>query len=131
MKKCLEAKYISNADYVLLDRGFYNQLFWSTMYETSNRKYFNFIVPFMEEFAEMYNVLPNWLYIIDVDVEESIKRRIKSGEPVTFSKKDFLTEYREKFKIFSENIKSKLYIDTTSLSIEQVADIVFKRIITL
>jgi thymidylate kinase len=129
--KSLEIKYISDADYILLDRGFYNQLFWATMYDDKDSEYSKFVTSFMEEFAKKYNVLPDYLYIVDVDVEESIKRRIASGEPVTFSKRDFLINYKEKFNKFSENIESKLYLDTTNLSKEEVADIVFNKIITL
>lgn len=131
LQKSLEIKYISDADYILLDRGFYNQLFWATMYDDKDSEYSKFVTSFMEEFAKKYNVLPDYLYIVDVDVEESIKRRIASGEPVTFSKRDFLINYKEKFNKFSENIESKLYLDTTNLSKEEVADIVFNKIITL
>ena len=129
--KSLEIKYISDADYILLDRGFYNQLFWATMYDDKDPEYSKFVTSFMEEFAKKYNVLPDYLYIVDVDVEESIKRRIASGEPVTFSKRDFLINYKEKFNKFAENIESKLYLDTTNLSKEEVANIVFNKIITL
>jgi thymidylate kinase len=131
LQKSLEIKYISDADYILLDRGFYNQLFWATMYDDKDSEYSKFVTSFMEEFAKKYNVLPDYLYIVDVDVEESIKRRIASGEPVTFSKRDFLINYKEKFNKFSENIESKIYLDTTNLSKEEVADIVFNKIITL
>jgi len=85
----------------------------------------------LETFGKKYNVFPDLLYIIDVDVEESIKRRIASGEPVTFTKKDFLTNYKRKFDEFAECIESKLYLDTTNLSKSEVADIVFNKIITL
>ena len=131
LQKSLEVKYMSNVDYILLDRGFYNQLFWATMYDDKDSEYSKFITEFMKVFAGKYEVLPDWLYIVDVDVEESIKRRIASGEPVTFSKKDFLVNYRRKFNKFAENIESKLYLDTTNLDKNEVANIVFNKIITL
>lgn len=131
LQKSLEIKYTSNADYILLDRGFYNQLFWANMYNDKDSEYSKYITEFMETFGKKYNVFPDLLYIIDVDVEESIKRRIASGEPVTFTKKDFLTNYKRKFDEFAECIESKLYLDTTNLSKSEVADIVFNKIITL
>lgn len=131
LQKSLEIKNISDVDYVLLDRGFYNQLFWATMYDDKDAEYSKFITSFMDAFSKKYNVLPDYLYVIDVEVEESIKRRISSGEPVTFTKKDFLLNYKSKFSKFAENIESKFYLDTTNLSSSQVADIVFNKIITL
>ena len=131
LQKSLEIKNISDVDYVLLDRGFYNQLFWATMYDDKDAEYSKFITSFMDAFSKKYDVLPDYLYIIDVEVEESIKRRISSGEPVTFTKKEFLLNYKRKFSKFAENIESKFYLDTTNLSSSQVADIVFNKIITL
>jgi thymidylate kinase len=131
LQKSLEINNLSDVDFILLDRGFYNQLFWATMYDNKDSEYSKFITSFMRTFAEKYDVLPDYLYIIDVEVEESIKRRISSGEPVTFTKKDFLINYKRKFEEFAEKIESKFYLDTTNLRIDQVAEIVFNKIITL
>ena len=54
-----------------------------------------------------------------------------TGEPVTFSKQDFLREYKSRFEKFVKGINPKLYIDTTNLSKHEVANIVFNTIITL
>lgn len=131
IQQSLELSFASGTDYILLDRGFYNQLFWATMYEDKSPEYSRYARNLMEEFAQKYQVKPDYLYIVDVDVDESIKRRIASGEPVTFSKKDFLVNYRTKFEEFSQQIDSKLYIDTTELSREEVASIVFNQIVAL
>lgn len=129
LQRSLELSFESDVDFILIDRGFYNQLFWSTIYDEQDAEYSQYICSFMEKFAEMYHVKPDYLYIIDVDVDESIKRRIASGEPVTFSKKDFLQNYKRNFENFAKGIDSKLYIDTTNLSKQQVAEIVFNTII--
>lgn len=131
IQKSLELKYYSDIDYILLDRGFYNQLFWSTMYEEKDGEYSKYVMNLMEGFDERYNVKPDYLYIIDVDVEESMRRRAASGEPVTFSKKDFLIKYQEKFSDFSENIANKIYLDTTGMTKKEVADNVYKKIVAL
>lgn len=131
LQKSLEWTFISDVEFILLDRGFYNQLFWATMYEDKDFKYSRFVLDFMEKFAKMYCVKPDYFYIVDVTIEESIRRRMATGEPVTFSKKGFLQSYKAKFEMFYKAIESKLYIDTTNMSENEVADIVFKTIITL
>ena len=131
LEKSLELSFMSDVDFVLLDRGFYDQLFWVNMYSEKYAEYGKFVKDFMEKFSKRYEVLPDYLYIIDVDVEESIKRRMATGEPVTFSKQDFLREYKKRFEKFVKGINPKLYIDTTNLSKDEVANIVFNTIITL
>lgn len=131
LQKSLEISFMSDVDFILLDRGFYNQLFWATMYEDKDAEYSEFVLGFMEKFAEKYHAKPDYLYIVDVDVEESIRRRMATGEPVTFSKKDFLLNYQNKFEQFAKEIEPKLYIDTTNLNRDEVASIVFKTIIAL
>ena len=131
LQRSLELTFKSDVDFILLDRGFYNQLFWSTMYKDKDETYSEYITSFMEKFAEMYDVKPDFLYVVDVDVEESIRRRINSGEPVTFSKKDFLVNYRTEFEKFYKKIESRFYIDSTNLTEQEVAEIVFQKLVTL
>ena len=131
LQRCLEINFQSDVDYILLDRGFYDQLFWVTMYKSRDKAYSEYFVNFMNKFADMYNTRPDYLYVIDVDVDVSIKRRMASGEPVTFSKKDFLINYKSEFNNFVSNISPKLYLDTTNLDQDEVANIVFNKIISL
>ncbi|MBR3255661.1 MAG: hypothetical protein IKF97_05595 [Clostridia bacterium] len=131
LQRCLEIKFQSDANYILLDRGFYDQLFWVTMYKSRDADYSNYFVNFMNKFADMYDTRPDYLYVIDVDVDKAIERRMASGEPVTFSKKDFLLNYKAEFNEFTKNISPKLYLDTTNLSEDKVSDIVFNKIISL
>lgn len=131
LQKSLQVSYMSDADFILLDRGYYNQLFWAKMYEDKDANYSKYVEDLMIQFGKMFDVVPDYLYIVDVDVEESIKRRMASGEPVTFSKKDFLLNYKKKFGEFAKQIESKFYLDTTYLTRDEVAEIVFNQIITL
>jgi thymidylate kinase len=131
LQMILEVSFMSDAKFILLDRGFYNQLFWATLYEEKNPEYSRFVLDLMTKFSEMYLVKPDYLYVIDVDVEEALRRRLNSGGEVTFSKRDFLLNYKAKFEQFAKSINPQLYIDTTKMSQEQVADSVFKTIITL
>ncbi len=131
VKKSLEMNFMANVDFILLDRGFYDQLFWVKMYSERDENYGKFVLDFMTKFSERYEVKPDYLYIVDVDVEESIKRRMATGDPVTFSKQDFLRDYKNKFEKFVDEIDSKLYVDTTNLDKDEVAGIVFNTIISL
>ena len=131
LQKSLELRFVSDVDFILLDRGFYNQLFRTTLDEDKDPEYSAFVRNVMERFGERYPVKPDYLYVVDVDVDESLRRRMATGEPVTFSKKDFLIRYKNQFEKFASDINPKFYIDTTNLDKEQVAEIVFKTLITL
>ncbi len=128
LQRNIESIYKNNFDCILIDRGFYNQLFWATMYADKDPWYSNFIMNFMRDFEKKYKVRPDYLYVVDVGISESIKRRAANGGTVTFSKKEFLNDYRIKFREFYENIEPRLYIDTTNLSESEVAFTVFERL---
>lgn len=127
IQKNLELKYVKDFDLILLDRGLYNQLYWSTLY-TENESYSLFTRGIINAFSGMYDMWPDYLYVIDVDVDESLKRRMLHGKSVTFSKKEFLTNYKNTFKKFYEKIENVLYIDTTDLSEDEVALEVYLKI---
>lgn len=131
LQRSLELTYVTEVDYILLDRGFYNQLFWSTMYKQKDATYSEYITDFMEKFAQRYHVKPDYLYVVDVSVEESLRRRMLAGEEVTFSKKEFLVDYKKEFEEFYKKLDSVLYIDTTNMTEDEVANIVFNKIISL
>lgn len=79
-----------------------------------------------------FHLKPDFLYVIDVSVEESLRRRIKQGGPVTFSRQDFLSDYRINFKKFYQSLDAEvLYQDTTNLSKDEVAKLVFTQITSL
>lgn len=128
LQSCLEVGFHSDVELILQDRGFYNQLFWAEMYENQDAKYSKFIKEFANEMAKRYDIKPDYLYIVDIDVDESLRRRMATGKPVTFSKRDFLLDFKVKFNKFAEDISNKFYIDTTTLSENEVAQTVFKTI---
>ena len=130
-QRILELKFISNVDFIFLDRGFYNQLFWVTLYNSKYPEYSNFVLDTMEKFDNMFNLKPDYLYVIDVTVDESLRRRMASSEAVTYSKKDFLLNYKSNFEKFAEKIDSKFYIDTTNMGKDEVAKTVFDQIFSL
>lgn len=127
IQKNLELIYVEDSDFILLDRGLYNQMYWSTLY-TENKYYSEYISSVIDTFSKMYKMWPDYLYVIDVDVEESLKRRMALGKSVTFSKEDFLKNYKKKFKEFYEKMDNVFYLDTTNLSKDDVANEVFNQI---
>lgn len=127
IQKNLELIYVEDSDFILLDRGLYNQMYWSTLY-TENKSYSEYISSVIDTFSKMYKMWPDYLYVIDVDVEESLKRRMALGKSVTFSKEDFLKNYKKKFKEFYEKMDNVFYLDTTNLSKDDVANEVFNQI---
>lgn len=131
LQKILELKYQKNSDFIFLDRGFYDRLFWASLYKDKDAVYSNYLTSFLETFNQMYDIRPDYLYVVDVDVNESIRRRMLSNEPITFSKKDFLINYRSEFEKFYKKIDSRFYIDSTNLTEHDLANIVFNQIITL
>lgn len=133
IQKSLEVIFLSEADFILQDRGFYNQLFWAKMYEEKNLEYTKYVEELLKNFSQRYSIKPDYLYIIDVDVKESINRRTSSmnNMPITFSKTDFLINYRKKFSEFYKSINPRFYIDTTNRSKDEVAEIVFKTITSI
>ncbi len=132
LQRGLELKFMSDVDYIFLDRGFYNQLFWSILYSEKDAEYSACMVDTANVLGEMFHLEPDYLYVIDVSVEESIRRRMAtSSGGVTFSKKDFLVNYKSSFEKFTEGIDSKLYIDTTNMTKDEVAEAVFAKIMSL
>lgn len=132
IQRGLELKSFSDVDFIFLDRGFYNQLFWSTIYRSKSVEYSEFMLNVSNTLGDMFSLRPDYLYIIDVSVDESIKRRMaEANSAVTFSKKDFLIDYRSDFEKFAEKINPKFYINTTNMGKDEVAETVFNQILSL
>lgn len=131
LQLCLEIKRITDVDFILLDRGFYNQLFWASMYKKDNPEYSEYVHELVVNCDKMFSLKPDYLFVVDVSVEEGIRRRMENGGAVTFSKANFLIDYQEKFQMFYKEISPRFYIDSTTMTPEQVADEVFKTIISL
>ena len=133
IQRCLEVRFTSDTDFILLDRGFYNQLFWAELYKDKDAKYSEYVTKLLKEFSEMYQVQPDYLYVIDVSVDEAIKRRmLERRGKVTFSKEDFLINYKKRFEVFYQNVDTPvIYLDTTNLTRDEVANNVFIKLMSL
>lgn len=120
----IEAKY-STADIVLLDRGYYDAIFWAEFFAAQgkvSKEDSSVIIDFFNNLNSQSNIKPDLLYIIDVSVEESLKRRaMQSNEAVTCSTDDFLSLYKNELKHFCYKLRESNevhynVIDTTGCS---------------
>ena len=128
--------YHSDADIVLLDRGFFDAMFWSSfMLEqnitTSNQSYgVNNIL-----FQTYYNLdfHPDYLFLFDTSIEESIRRHLLMGGNCIYSNPDFLNNYRDHFfttykKYIDGNKNITFFYDTTNLTPDELFDKVASQI---
>lgn len=122
----------SKKDFIFLDRGFYNSVFWINLFKEQYPEISSYFMNLIDSIDTSFHLKPDFLYVIDVSVEESLRRRRKQGGPITFSKEDFLSNYRINFKKFYQSLDAEvLYQDTTNLSKDAVAKLVFKQITSL
>lgn len=122
----------SKKDFIFLDRGFYNFVFWIDLFKEQYPEISSYSMNLIDSIDTSFHLKPDFLYVIDVSVEESLRRRIKQGGPVTFSRQDFLSDYRINFKKFYQSLDAEvLYQDTTNLSKDEVAKLVFTQITSL
>ena len=122
----------SKKDFIFFDRGFYNCLFWINLFQQKDSSLSSVFMDFATLLGTSYHLKPDFLYVIDVSVEESINRRLKLGGSVTFSKEDFLLNYKKNFEKFCNSLDGKvLYQDTTGISIDVVSNLVFNKLISL
>lgn len=122
----------SKKDFIFLDRGFYNSVFWINLFKEQYPEISSYFMSLIDSIDTSFHLKPDFLYVIDVSVEESLRRRRKQGGPITFSKEDFLSNYRINFKKFYQSLDAEvLYQDTTNLSKDAVAKLVFKQVTSL
>lgn len=136
--------YHSNADIVLLDRGMFDAMFWSKFLLSENTANYEQsralqdILILMNKKLEFH---PDYLFLINVSVQESICRRAQIEGPSVYSKPDFLNNYQEKFfEVFKSYIEGSgkknspipsFYYDTTNMSTNEVFEKVEKQIIKI
>ncbi len=122
----------SQKDFIFFDRGYYNCLFWINLFQQKDPNLSSAFIDFATLLGTSYHLEPDFLYVIDVSIEESINRRSKLGGAITFSKEDFLLNYKKNFENFYTSIDGKvLYQDTTGLSKKDVSNLVFNKLLSL
>ena len=100
--------YHSPADVVLLDRGFFDAMFWAHFMSSQGTSTLNQSAGIINILNSLYtnlNFYPDYLFLIDVSVQESLKRRALMEGASVYSKPDFLNSYHDKFfELFKDYI---------------------------
>ncbi len=79
-----------------------------------------------------FDVKPDYLFVIDVSVEESLKRRYSMGGNIVLSNENFLSFYKKELNAFNKTVRTPIwYLDTTHLSICSSTNIAYEKIIEI
>lgn len=134
--------YHSSKDVVLLDRGIFDAFFWANLLHSDGSatlEQSQALESILKTMCTNMNFYPDYLFFIDVSVEESMIRRSLVNGISVYSQFDFLENYRNKFfDVFSKYIREHgetqldstrcYYFDTTYLSAEEVYEKVSQQI---
>lgn len=125
----------SVSDFVLLDRGIYDALFWAKFMNhqgaCTNAESVS-MTNILSELRDLYGLNPDYVFVINVSVEESVKRRMGISRDTVYSKNDFLGQYLDYQDKFFETVKGKaniITIDSTHLSKEDLYKAVLEKIL--
>ena len=116
-----------DVDIVLMDRSYWDACFWIEYMHTHNMcltSEYTTMSTILTNIKESLGLQPDYLFLLDVDVEESLHRRAnQEGLPApVYSTVDFLTDYQKLMNIYFKDFpKNQIFlIDTTSLTPEMV-----------
>ena len=116
-----------DVDIVLMDRSYWDACLWTEYMHTHNMcltSEYHAMSSILINAKESFGLQPDHLFLIDVDVEESLQRRAnQDGLPApVYSTTDFLTDYKKLMNSYFKDFpKNQIFrIDTTSLTPEMV-----------
>ena len=134
LQSLIEIPY-SDAQIILLDRGYCDALFWSKflrLQDACSQEQSDSLYGILQEMNTQFNLLPDWLFIIDVSVEESIKRRYALGGEIILTNEDFISLYKSELDELYKGITSfQWYLDTTNLQISDVYELALSKILDI
>lgn len=139
LQSLIEAKH-SSSDIILLDRGFYDALFWADFLKIQNvcsEEESSTLVKYLSETVNQFHLKPDYLFAFDVSTEVSLKRRFaiesKDGNQThIFSNTSFIDFYKQELEKFYEKVDVEMYrLDTTNLSLIQMQEIVLNEILKI
>lgn len=134
LQSLIEIPY-SDAQIILLDRGYCDALFWSKflrLQDACSQEQSDSLYGILQEMNTQFNLLPDWLFIIDVSVEESIKRIYALGGEIILTNEDFISLYKSELDEFYKGITSfQWYLDTTNLQISDVYELALSKILDI
>lgn len=134
LQSLIEIPY-SDAQIILLDRGYFDALFWTRflmIQGVCSRKQSDSLYGILQEMNTHFDLLPDWLFVIDVSIEESIRRRYALGGEIVLSNKDFISLYKSTLDEFYKGFTSfQWYLDTTNLQISDVYELALSKILDI
>lgn len=134
LQSLIEIPY-SESQIILLDRGYCDALFWSRFLKlqgSCSQEQSDSLYGILQEMNTQFNLLPDWLFVIDVSVEESIKRRYALGGEIILTNKDFISQYKSELDEFYKGITSfQWYLNTTDLQVSDVHELALAKILDI
>lgn len=135
LQSLLEAS-ISTSDIIFLDRGYFDALFWAKfllVQGVCSQRESDSLLRILNEMNQTFQIKPDVLFLFDVSIEESLKRRAtQSNEEVTMSTDSFLQLYKNQLSEFASTVSVPTFsFDTTDLSIIQMQEIVVSKVLEL
>ena len=131
LQSLLEIPY-STEELILLDRGYCDALFWAKFLykqDACSKEQSESLLRILHEMNDQFNLLPDYLFVIDVSIKESMKRRLAMGGKIVLTNEDFLSFYKAELEEFYQGITCPMwYLDTSSLSIEGTKNITIQKI---
>lgn len=134
LQSLIETKF-STADIILLDRGFYDSMFWAEFLRVQNvcsNEDSVSLLKILDEMDKQFDLKPDYLYIIDVSTSVSMKRRYSAndGQPIVLSTDSFINLYKEELEKFYEKVETPIFrLDTSFLSLIEMQQIVLNKIV--
>lgn len=133
LQSLLEIPYLKDYDIVFLDRGFYDAVFWANFLYVQNvcsKEQSDSLLNILEKTNDSFNLKPDVLFVVNVSVDESIRRRFAmKGEKPLLTNLDFLNLYQDELNKFYDLVLSPIvYLDTTNMTITEVCSSAYEKI---
>lgn len=136
LQSLIETKF-SEADIILLDRGFYDSIFWAEFLKVQHvctPEDSTSLLKILDEMDNQFHLKPNYLFVIDVSTEVSLKRRYaaSNGEPIVLSTNEFINLYKDELEKFYKKVETPMFrLDTSSLSLIEMQEIVLNEFLNI
>lgn len=131
LQSLIEIPY-SGSQIILLDRGYYDALFWARflkLQDACSQEQSDSLYKILQEMNMQFDLLPDWLFVIDVSVEESLRRRYLQGGSPSLANSDFIQYYKKSLDDFYTEISTcQWYLDTTVLDSSEVHELALSKI---
>ncbi len=135
LQSLIETKF-SEADIILLDRGFCDSMFWANFLQVQHictSEESSRLLKILDEMDKEFHLKPDYLFVIDVSTEVSLKRRYAaSSEPVVLSTNEFIDLYKDELEKFYKKVELPMFrLNTSLLTLIEMQEIVLNEILQI